>query len=318
MPEQSRGEGCPWDQRFEEVWGDLQKQLGRIPPANLDSIFQGLAELFKRKTFHEPVQDCVNQNWMARYDGVRETLNKLRDQRQHVRRACGTFTIDVYEALIAELSSYAMATSLLLGKAPFPINASGQVQIEPPGIAVACEQRRLHIKNLLCHLLDAKEAPVFQDAFKFEYLQTFAEKKNLIHRTTAELEKASKAIQPLGPGDKQPDWSISNWDFDRIMYYIYRESHDTCVLNQEMQNTTKELEKVRAKGEGASFMPLHYSLGPIKAAICSTNKEELSDHRQELSNLMDSIRSYVETANADKGGQLRSTLLEINQFLPKG
>ena len=318
MPENTRGEAKQWEPRFEELWGELQESLSRIPPANLDMIFKGLPDLFKRKTFHEPVQDCVNQNWLARYEGIRETLNTLRDQRDQVRRACGSFTIDVYEALITELSSYAMATSLLLGKAPFPINVSGQVQIEPPGIANACEQRRIHIKTLLCHLLDPKEAPVLEEAFKFEHVQTFAEKKNLIHRKTVDLEKTVQDIPARSMNDTLTNWSMSNWDFDRIMYYVYQEAQTDHEITEDVQHAFRELEKVRAKGKGASFMPLHYSLAPIKASLKTSKAGEIGHLRQEQSKLVKEIRNHLDATDGDRGGQLQITLLEIEQLLSKG
>lgn len=317
MPENTRGKARQWEQRFEGLWSDLQEELGNIPPAPLETIFRGLADLFKRKTFHEPIRDCVNQNWLARYDGVQETLNTVRDQREQVRRACGSFTIDVYEALIEALSSYAMATSLLIGKDPFPIDERGRVLIHPPGIARACEQRRIHIKTLLCHLLDPKEAPVLEEAFKFEHVQTFAEKKNLIHRKSIELEKPSGGTHAGMPKEQWAALPKSHWNFDRIMYYVHQEAQIDHELTEELHNAQRELEKVRAKPKGASLMPLHYSLGPLIAALDSTSGDDLKPHRQELSKLMNEIRQHVEATSGDQGGQLRSRLLEIEQLLAK-
>jgi deoxyxylulose-5-phosphate synthase len=62
---------------------------------------------------------------------------------------------------------------------------------------------------------------------------------------------------------------------------------------------------------------LHYSLGPIKAVLRSTNGNVLENHRQELSKLVNEIRNYVKDTNSDQGGQLGSTLLEIEQLLSK-
>jgi hypothetical protein len=132
-----------WDLRakFDEHWPVLQTELKAISPASIDEVFEGLEALFHRKTFDEPIHDCLDQTWLARYDGARETLSKLGARQVTVRGACRPYVADVFDALIAEVKAYAMNTSVLVGLQKFPIDQQGHVEIEPVGIAEACERR---------------------------------------------------------------------------------------------------------------------------------------------------------------------------------
>ncbi|MCA9469587.1 MAG: toll/interleukin-1 receptor domain-containing protein [Nitrospira sp.] len=317
MPKQVQGAVPRWEQQFQGLWDDFQKNLRNIPPAQLETVFPDLGNLFKRKTFYEPLRDCVNQNWLARYDGIRETLNKVREQREQVRRVCSSFIIGVYDALIEELSSYAVATSLLLKKNHFPVNENGHVQIEPSGLAKACERRRLHVKALLSDLLDPREAPVLEDAFYFEHLQTSTERKNLIHRKTVELEQTLKDGGDWISTEQLTTMKMSNWNFDRIMYYVHQKKQPKHTIAEALQDAFRELEKIRARGKASSFMTLHYSLSPLIGTIGIPNRVDTEDSTSDLEKLTKEIRKLMEGTQADKGGQIRSTLGEIEQLLAK-
>jgi hypothetical protein len=99
--------------------------------------------------------------------------------------------------------------------------------------------------------LDGARAPVFDQSPVFERLETFAEKKNLIHRQAALIRRWIKEQAKGGTGDeygpisrvrvRPTDWRVaavlppresferaisSDWCCDRIFYYI---THVECV-----------------------------------------------------------------------------------------
>lgn len=55
---------------FAPAWDDLWPRLQRIEKELVTSIFPGLAGLFDRKTFQEPLDECRDQSWFKRYDGT--------------------------------------------------------------------------------------------------------------------------------------------------------------------------------------------------------------------------------------------------------
>ena len=54
------------------------------------------------------MHDCLNQDWLSRYNAARDVLNKLKGHEQNVLRACRGFVSDVYAALMTSLDSYVM------------------------------------------------------------------------------------------------------------------------------------------------------------------------------------------------------------------
>lgn len=240
-----------------------------------------------------------------------------------MRCFCRPYVADVYEAILKEVEAYAMDTSLLIGRRRFRIDEQGHVKIRPAGVAKACERRRTKVRSLVARLVDPQQVPVFDEAFRFETAETFAERKNLIHHKTAKL-KQSKVLNDILDEDAQKRWPSSDWTFDRILYYVHRESHadhlEDLALDQELERAQIELEKVRSRGKGASLMALHYSLGPLEKVLqkVSENGPDLchgKEARDGVVSLLDHIRKHRKRFRADRGGQLRETLARIEAVL---
>jgi hypothetical protein len=211
-----------------------------------------------------------------------------------------------------------MGLSKLLGTPDSPIDTeTGQVRFENPGIAAACEKLRKRIRALVARLADKAQAPVFDEAFRFEVAEAFEEKKWLIHHRKGESDKKlarsdTSAWQASFKArlDQCPD---SLWDFDRIIYYCFREeSESEQILKDEIGRARSELEKANAKTNNVSLMPLNYSLGPIDAAL-KTQHAPRDD--SDLRALVADIREFIDRTKTDAGGHVRAGLSRIEAVI---
>jgi hypothetical protein len=299
-------------------WEAFQAALESIQKVALREILPEFESLFRRKTFQESMHDCLSQNWLDRYNGGRDTQTKLKAHQETVRKACRPFVADVFDELVATVDFYAMGVSKLLGQREFPIDEkTGQVTFDNPGIAVACERQRMRIKRLVARLADEKQAPFFDEAFRFDEVETFEEKKRLIHRRKAVLDiensdtKRQEQIEA-----KLKLCADSDWDFDRIVYYNWSESRGDSIFNlqEELSRARREFEKVNAKSEGISLMPLNYSLGPVERAVSqSTGLAQARDAKA----LCEDIREFLKRTETDAGGHVRAALSRIEESLPQ-
>ena len=158
--------------RFENAWSDFADGLSRIKPAKLIDVLPTFESLFRRKTFDESMYDCLNQGWLARYDGARSVETTLRAHQHTVRKACDRYVADMFDALIIDVSAYAMCLSVQLAEPPSQIDANGKVAFGHGGVATACERLRKHVKELVARLIDEQQAPLFQESFLFESCET--------------------------------------------------------------------------------------------------------------------------------------------------
>jgi hypothetical protein len=292
----------------------LQANLEAIPRVSLNEVVADFEDLFRRKTFRESMNDCLSQNWLDRYNGARDTEMKLRVHRETVRKACRSFVADVFDELVTALDAYSMGLSKLLGKPESPIDPkTGTVLFDNPGIAIACEYQRKKARSLVSRVVDERQAPILDEAFRFEIAETFEEKKRLIHRKSAELD-----INGDDPVKFDPACANSDWDFDRILYYLWRERRKQGLkLLAEMDRTRLELEKVNAKSQGLSLMPLYYSLGPVEKALSLDNSVSDAESK-ELTELANGIRAFIERTHTDAGGHVRSSLSRIERLAEAG
>jgi hypothetical protein len=177
MPANERRAIAEVTKSLRDGWDALQASLSDIPYIGLEEILPEFTDLFRRKTFQESMYDCLNQDWHSRYNGARDTLNKLKEHKpEELKEACGPFVSDVYVALMASLDAYSMGLSKLLGTGDSPIDAkTGQLLFNNPGIATACEKHRKRILELVARLSDKKQAPTFDEAFRFEEAEAFEE-----------------------------------------------------------------------------------------------------------------------------------------------
>ncbi len=310
-----------WLAKFEEVWPKFEKDIANIERLLLPAVQPGFAGLFKRKTFDEPLPSCTGQRWCDRFAGALETRLTLQTSRATIESACREYVRVLFDRLLGELDGYAMdMSSFLLDEREFAVSKDGSLAIQPRGIEVACEKRRLQIKRLVSTLLDASRAPVLDQSCAFAFLETFEEKKNVIHSIEARIAEVAE----LEIGDAK----ASDWDLDRIGWHLVqdrliRDEQESATFAEVVDSTRIELEKVGAQpDQSASLMPLHYSLAPIQAWLrrFSALPKEQGEQSRALANLLDELRQVCERvsilldARGSGNWQLRLSLREVQEL----
>jgi hypothetical protein len=256
-----------WKPEAHRWWTDLEQGLHAAEDRPLAEILSDLESLFRRKTFDEPLDECVNQAWAARWSGARDTHKRLQNRVSEVALHCRPYARELLGQLVEAVDSYAMALELLLEPRSFELKANGKRDI-PPGLLAACEQRRKGIKELISGLADPRQAPVFEDAPRFQAMESFLEKEALVHQFEAWLERSEHnngTDWRLAQAVSSPSARTSRWDFDRVAFYLCKEG-EPPRLDEAVDWLRVELEKVRADSEG-SHMPLTYCLAPLQKAI---------------------------------------------------
>lgn len=266
-------------QRFDQHWPGLQRQLQDIAAPAFADIVPGFEALFDRKTFGEPLEQCTDQAWTSRYDGVRETGFALVQRREAVERCCQPWQTWMYRRLLAHLDGYArdLAASLLHVRR-FATTETDQVDFarpeEPPAarpagaIAASAARRCRQIRHLVHCLARPDGAPRLADALPFAKMDKaqFDDRKRLVQSKGSPVDR--RALGLAADADLER-CARSTWDFDRIIYYRVRRDEpappDTmCRLVEE------ELHQAEADGEAASKMPLHYA---VKAWLSALEKQ---------------------------------------------
>jgi hypothetical protein len=290
---------------YDQAWTTLAQKLSAAQWQPIDQVLPGLEDRFARKTFDEPVAECHRQTWSDRISGCHETLHELRQELANVKQRCRPYQIELLQQVIRQLDLYEMTMqAYLIEEKLFTLRPDGTLNI-PEEIREVCERRRREVKDAVAGLLDAARAPVFDQSPVFERLETFAEKKNLIHRQAASIRRWIK--EQTGTGDgwyvraRSADWRVppvlppresfgraisSDWCCDRIFYYI---THAECVRadlplpdpgrygivgTKEISAQIaywieEELQRIRASARagGATRMPLNYALALVLALM---------------------------------------------------
>jgi len=239
------------DDRYGAAWTTLAQKLSAVQWQPLDQVLPGLEDRFARKTFDEPVAECHRQAWSDRISGCHETLHELRQELADVKQRCRPYQAELLQQVIRQMDLYEMTMqAYLIEEKVFTLRPDGKLDM-PDEVRDVCERRRREVKDAVAGLLDAARAPVFDQSPVFERLETFAEKKNLIHRQAALIRRWIKEQTKGGTGngsDRIPhapirpaDWRAvavlppkesferaisSDWCCDRIFYYI---THAECV-----------------------------------------------------------------------------------------
>lgn len=234
---------------WEGHWRRLRQRLAVIPHPTLREMHPTFSDLFRRMTFEEPIDACLSQEWLARYCGVRDTVQALQQCRPRLERACRGYVKELLHALETELVGYGMAVSELVTRGRFELGERGQLEIRPPGLGVACEQRRCRVRRLVSRV--EEPPPFFNESVSFFCAETVEEAKNIIHRVRPRVLALARALpaarpktweawperaacftllrdslesklEPVQDGGRAVDlelhWRTSSWDFDRVMY----------------------------------------------------------------------------------------------------
>ncbi len=251
-----------WEPRFHEHWPQLKQSLEGIEPLPVAKVLPELGTYFQRKTFNEPIQDCANQSWVARYMGAVQTLERLRADRVLLVNHRVSYALDLFDQLIAETDGYAMVMqAFLLEEKKFPGVLKGGMLDLPEGIRDACERRRLRVKSLVSRLLAPGGAPIFEESRQFAKMATLEEKKDLlIHPAEQAIRRKEKTYSP----ERVQKCEGSQWEFDRIVYYLAQERWEDLDRKALVRCANAEFEKVRSRSESGSLVPLYYALRALR------------------------------------------------------
>lgn len=310
-----------WERAFRRKWTDLEGTIRQLEVPHIEDLIPDFRGLFQRKTFEEPLEECVDQNWLDRYHAARDTWQTLEQYRPAVADACKPFQVWLYAQLLAHLDGYVREIkNLLLGERFFAIERSKvdftrphsfRPQEFPAGVATVAERRCREIRHLAFWLSRPDGAPVLDDALDFAKLRLtgFDDRKKLVHwkglridrralglRTEAELERCGRSF----------------WEFDRAMYYLARETDPTSVALMTGA-VAQELEKLQANPVDASAMPLHYAIRALLASL-RRGMARGSDP-DDVSGLLDQVQDYLRESGRDAGRQIQRKLGQVRSLL---
>jgi hypothetical protein len=277
-----------------DPWDDFATAVLRIPPASVVSIFGRFPQLFERKTFQEPFQDCADQRWLDRYAGARSARDEMERQRPRIAAALPPGAQLAYDRLSAAVDSYAMAIGgQLLQQQEFGRDHEGRLT-DLDGRLTVCERRRKAIQVAYIRLSDPLP-PVFDDARTYEELVDLEERKTcLIHPLEHRLE-GQRATGKPDPSVVQ-EWQLrraatSPWLYDRLIFYAHGARATVfpsiCDL---LDGVERELSLFEARDAPATLVGLYYALEAVERRGSAGNRRRLND-------LLDRIDARIEEWN---------------------
>jgi hypothetical protein len=232
-----------WEKVFRICWNDFVERLRPCRHQQLPDVIAGFAAKFQRLTFKEPIALCHRQAWTDRIKGCSQVLTDLHCRTDEVKKRCRSFQADLYDELLTALDGYEMTMqAYLVTDTPFVLGAQGKLTMDA-NTEWVCEDRRHTVRQAVCDLLDPQSAPIFDESAAFARMETFPEKKNVIHRKKAAIwrflqEKRDAANRkndapldsiPIAELDSPPALPTaadfkralqSSWDFDRATYFL--------------------------------------------------------------------------------------------------
>ncbi|HEU4888652.1 MAG TPA: hypothetical protein VFV49_12265 [Thermoanaerobaculia bacterium] len=303
-----------WEETFDHAWGDFAKAVQAIGPLPVDKLIPGIEDIFRRKTFNEPIEECTRQSWIDRFTGARETIAGLKTFAP-IMRADNSYLLDLYNELIEQLDGYAMNMgALLLTETRFCINKEdGKLEIGN-GIRRACESRRGKIRQIVTHLLAPNCAPVLEaEARRYAKMSSFdARKTIMIHPAEMEIRRTWKDNSTSKATEEQlKQCAGSLWEFDRIYFYLVQERTESPDLDQLIDSLGQELEKLRAVDGGSSLIPLHYAIRALKKTFPKARTELSAKVRL----LLVAIEDFLTEYDLDKGRQVRGNIKEFRTIM---
>jgi len=300
-----------WEDAFDRHWESFADQVNDIGPVPVSKLIPILEDIFRRKTFNEPIEECTRQGWIDRFTGARETIAGLKAY-EPAMKADNSYLLDLYNDLITELDAYAMNMgALLLREKRFKVSEEdGKLRIGE-GIKRACEGHRGKIRHLVTHLLAPNCAPVLEaESRQYAKLTSFDAKKTImIHPAEARMNDR-KTRHKLSKNQLN-ECARSLWEFDRIYFYLVQERSASPDVDQLVDNLGQELEKLRAVEGGASLIPLHYVIRALKKTV-SRIPEKL---RAKVPVALDAVETFLAEYDLDKGRQIRNNIKEVRTLL---
>ena len=60
-----------WEAAFDQKWKAFAETVMGIGPLPAEKLIPSLEDMFRRKTFNEPLEECTRQSWIDRFTGAR-------------------------------------------------------------------------------------------------------------------------------------------------------------------------------------------------------------------------------------------------------
>ncbi|MCB1897375.1 MAG: hypothetical protein H6945_08190 [Zoogloeaceae bacterium] len=306
-----------WKEKTRQMWWDrLADDLREAEHRPLTEILPDIEPLFRRKTFDEPLDDCVNQSWFARLRGAQDTHQQVKAALDVYASQCRPYVGELLGQLREAADSYAMALELLLSPMHFDLVDDGKRRI-PPGLLAACENRRRRVKHLISTLADPTQVPVVDSAPRFQALEDPVERESLVRQFERQLGNRTNRIGRTWrmPDKINADAAKSRWDLDRIAFYLsqnarrQRPSLEATVGWLRMEWTRVAADRV------ASHLPLIGCLELLERAMAGPHgkKNEKQDDGQarylaEAATLLQEISALGKYAEGQTGPSKPSPL----------
>jgi hypothetical protein len=359
---------------FRLCWNKFASQTQSCRTQLFSDVIGDFEERFRRLTFLEPVALCHRQAWIDRIKGCHEVYIDLQRYLDKVRERCRPYEAELYQQLLAALDGYEMTMhAYLANPRKFELGERGKLNM-PEDVEWVCEYRRHVVLDAVAVLTDPKLAPVFEESPAFARLETFAGKKNAIHRKAAAIRRwmwlkkevsdatgssrcegvrapaasdgniTQWSVTPVFPGaDEFDSASESDWDFDRVVYYITHIESLRQGLSEEAARSHKiltgrnlenkvvrclqeEIEKIRAKQRPVQARPVEQlqqsSADATARNIFSEERQSTAAHvpsRIPLYYALGVVRELVEKGFSATSGMSHgldaSTVADISEAL---
>lgn len=298
-----------WEEKFENEWPLFEERLRKIEPLQVHDVCPTLDELFQRKTYTEPLDECENQQWRDRCEGARETLYQLRQWKEKVSRGVAPHVLDYYEELVKEVDGYCMALGAhLLEERRFPKRKTGKLAIES-AILRPCEDRRRNILRVLNHLKDKSGAPILDESRDYPRWANIEDKKKRFIQPFEQKIKQGEIPPGIVPGGL-----ISQWEFDRTVYYLVQENRADLNMRALLECVTTELEKVRAREQEGSLIPLHYAIRALERGIRKIGHGTVlsEEIKSDVQRVIKKVETYLQgKPGRDKGSHIKDNLTAL-------
>lgn len=297
---------------FERCWPELERKIVHLKFFGIEQLVPGFERLFQRKTFHEAMDECADQNWLDRYYAARQTLDRLNAVRDAVDRRWQPYQAALVQELISTVDGYVREMRrFLISEVQFKRGPGGKLDLNS-GVEGFRENAASHdlrwsdqrcerIRELVAQLLDPYGAPVLSESLFFMSMGPFWRKKDFVHRREAEIECGDFALKEH---EIRP-CARSYWDFDRMVFYLTQEYAKQPAVGPDrlIKQVHRELEKLEAREDEASAMPLHYALRVLLSSFGRDTPTE--PIRNDARSCAQEVLTLIKKKNLDAGGHMQ-------------
>lgn len=115
-----------------------------------------------------------------------------------------------------------------------------------------------------------------------------------------------------------PDGLVSQWDFDRIAYYLVQENRKDLDMQRVSECVTIEIEKVRAREEEGSLVPLHYAIRALERGVRRLRRDHVlsAETKSEVQRAIERVSRYLRgNPSRDAGGHIKENLFALRAAL---